>query len=47
MIVYPLQVSVKVLSLRYDAKCDVWSIGCILWDMSNHKDLFVYVSYIL
>lgn len=26
----------------YDAKCDVWSIGCILWDMSNHKDLFVY-----
>ena len=28
----------------YDAKCDVWSIGCILYDMSNNKDRFVYVS---
>ncbi len=29
---------------RYDHKCDVWSIGCILWDMANSTDTFVYVS---
>lgn len=31
--------------LRYDAKCDVWSIGCILWDMANTANTFVFVSH--
>jgi len=26
---------------RYDSKCDVWSIGCILWDMANSAEKFV------
>jgi len=25
----------------YDSKCDVWSIGCILWDMANSAEKFV------
>jgi len=29
---------------RYDSKCDVWSIGCILWDMANSAEKFVNVS---
>jgi NIMA (never in mitosis gene a)-related kinase len=29
-------------SLGYDNKCDVWSIGCILYDMANSKNRFVY-----
>lgn len=29
---------------RYDGKCDVWSIGCILWDMANNVDIFISVS---
>ena len=29
---------------RYDNKCDVWSIGCILWDMANSAEKFVNVS---
>lgn len=29
---------------RYNVKCDVWSIGCILWDMANSADLFTFVS---
>ena len=32
------------LNYRYDNKCDVWSIGCILYDMCNVKNRFVYVS---
>lgn len=31
---------------RYDDKCDVWSIGCILWDMANSANLFVFVSLV-
>lgn len=30
---------------RYDNKCDVWSIGCILWDMANSAEKFVNVRY--
>ncbi|XP_064405807.1 probable serine/threonine-protein kinase nek2 [Halichondria panicea] len=26
----------------YDYKCDVWSIGCILWDMANSSNRFVH-----
>ena len=33
-----------LMTCRYDSKCDVWSIGCILWDMANNKDKFVFVS---
>lgn len=33
-----------VLFYSYDAKCDVWSIGCILWDMANTANRFVFVS---
>lgn len=29
-------------SVGYDSKCDVWSIGCILYDMCNVKNRFVY-----
>lgn len=29
-------------SSGYDSKCDVWSIGCILWDMANDKNKFVF-----
>ena len=32
---------------RYDSKCDVWSIGCILWDMANRQNKFVFVSQTL
>lgn len=32
---------------RYDSKCDVWSIGCILYDMANNKNNFVYVSILI
>ena len=35
------------LNYRYDSKCDVWSIGCILYDMCNVKNRFVYVSIII
>ena len=31
---------------RYDAKCDVWSIGCILWDMANTANTFIFVSHL-
>ncbi|XP_011404382.2 PREDICTED: myosin light chain kinase A-like [Amphimedon queenslandica] len=29
-------------ALGYDSKCDVWSIGCVLYDMSNDQSRFVY-----
>ena len=32
------------LLYRYDDKCDVWSIGCILWDMANKSNCFVHVN---
>lgn len=34
----------SVATRSYDNKCDVWSLGCILYDMANDKDRFVHVS---
>ena len=36
-------VCVCVCVCRYDAKCDVWSLGCILWDMANSSNRFIHV----
>ena len=38
----PIMYSIALCS--YDSKCDVWSIGCILWDMANTANTFVFVS---
>jgi len=28
----------------YDHSCDVWSLGCVLFDMATHSNKFICVS---
>lgn len=32
---------------RYDYSCDVWSLGCVLFDMATHSNKFIWVSAIV